>query len=208
MTSTDELHAEINENAWMVSRTGKPIATVDLRREEAEAVCKWAEEQADKLGIHMKIVAPYGEADDVVEMCFYREQIILDTFLYLSNPPDYIPLDIRECLEGLLFGYRSDAIQQHVDRLKSKFPFLDEYVAHRLKQGQTAMIIDGHNYCFPQMDLPQGYDTLAEKMRILQSEYGGHYQPPWRVRDRKQFDNSVLVDLETGELRDIRWTPP
>ena len=68
------------------------------------------------------------------------------------------------------------------------------------------MIIDGHNYCFPQMDLPQGYDTLAEKMRMLQSEYGGHYQPPWRVRDRKQFDNSVLVDPETGQLRDIRWT--
>ena len=68
------------------------------------------------------------------------------------------------------------------------------------------MIIDGHNYCFPQMDLPQGYDTLEEKMRMLQSEYGGHYQPVWRVRDRKLFDNSVLVDPETGELRDIRWT--
>ena len=68
------------------------------------------------------------------------------------------------------------------------------------------MIIDGHNYCFPQMDLPQGYDTLDEKMRMLQSEYGGHYQPVWRVRDRKVFDNSVLVDPETGELRDIRWT--
>ena len=68
------------------------------------------------------------------------------------------------------------------------------------------MIIDGHNYCFPQMDLPQGYDTLEEKMRMLQSEYGGHYQPVWRVRDRKVFDNSVLVDPETGELRDIRWT--
>ena len=68
------------------------------------------------------------------------------------------------------------------------------------------MIIDGHNYCFPQMDSPQGYDTLAEKMRMLQSEYGGHYQPPWRVRDHKQVDNSVLVDPETGELRDIRWT--
>ena len=49
------------------------------------------------------------------------------------------------------------------------------------------MIIDGHNYCFPQMDLPQGYDTLDEKMRMLQSEYGGHYQPVWRVSDRKVF---------------------
>ena len=26
------------------------------------------------------------------------------------------------------------------------------------------------------------------------------------MSDRKQFDNSVLVDPETGELRDIRWT--
>ena len=67
------------------------------------------------------------------------------------------------------------------------------------------MIIDSHLYCFPQVDLPQGYPTLDEKMRMLQSELGAHHQPVWRVRDRIPADNSVLIDPDSGELRDITW---
>ena len=67
------------------------------------------------------------------------------------------------------------------------------------------MIIDSHMYCFPQVDLPQGYSTLDEKMRMLQSELGAHHQPVWRVRDRAPADNGVLKDPDSGELRDITW---
>ena len=68
------------------------------------------------------------------------------------------------------------------------------------------MIIDGHNYCVPQVDAPQGYPTLEAKMRAVQAELGGHHQPVWRVRDRAPSDNSTLIDPETGELREVEWT--
>ena len=68
------------------------------------------------------------------------------------------------------------------------------------------MIIDCHNYCFPQLDSPQGYKTLEEKMRMIQSEFGGHHQPVWRVRDRALADNSTLIDPATSQLRDVKWT--
>ena len=68
------------------------------------------------------------------------------------------------------------------------------------------MIVDGHNYCVPQIDAPQGYPTLAAKMRAVQAELGGHHQPVWRVRDRAPSDNSTLIDPATGELRDVEWT--
>jgi predicted TIM-barrel fold metal-dependent hydrolase len=68
------------------------------------------------------------------------------------------------------------------------------------------VIVDGHNYCVPQIDAPQGYPTLAAKMRAVQAELGGHHQPVWRVRDRAPSDNSTLIDPATGELRDVEWT--
>ena len=68
------------------------------------------------------------------------------------------------------------------------------------------MILDGHNYCVPQLDSPQGYDSLAQKMRTVQSELGGHHQPVWRVRDRAPADNGTLVDPETSALREVEWT--
>ncbi len=68
------------------------------------------------------------------------------------------------------------------------------------------MIIDGHINIFPPKDSRAGYPTLAEKMRIIQSEDGAHHQPPWRVRDRAEADNSTLMDQDTGELRNVIWT--
>jgi len=68
------------------------------------------------------------------------------------------------------------------------------------------MIIDGHNYCVPQMDAPQGYASVDQKMLRVQAELGGHHQPVWRVRDRALGDNSTLIDPETGELQDVQWT--
>ena len=46
------------------------------------------------------------------------------------------------------------------------------------------MIIDSHLYSFPPYDSPAGYETLEEKMSVVQSEQSGHHQPVWRVRDR------------------------
>mgnify|MGYP001174720075 FL=1 len=68
------------------------------------------------------------------------------------------------------------------------------------------MIIDGHSYCLPQMDSKVGYSTLEHKMKLLQSELGGHSQPVWNVADRKRADNSTLIDQKTGDLRDVEWT--
>ena len=68
------------------------------------------------------------------------------------------------------------------------------------------MIIDGHLYIFPPKDARAGYATLADKMRIVQSEEGTHHQPPWRVSDRAPADNSTLVDPASGELEEVVWT--
>ena len=68
------------------------------------------------------------------------------------------------------------------------------------------MLIDCHTYCFPQIDSPAGYPSLDVKMRMIQSELGGHSQPVWRARDRAPADNATLIDPDTGELRDVRWT--
>ena len=68
------------------------------------------------------------------------------------------------------------------------------------------MIIDGHSYCLPQLDSKVGYPTLEHKMKLLQSELGGHIQPVWNVADRKRADNSTLIDQHTGDLRDVEWT--
>ena len=67
------------------------------------------------------------------------------------------------------------------------------------------MIIDGHLYSFPPFDTPQGYGTVEARMRVLQSELGGHHQSVWRVRNRAPADNGTLVDPATSELRDVKW---
>ena len=124
MASADEFNFGIYENAWMVAKTGKPIATVPLSREDAEAVCKRAKEIANELGIRVKMVVSDDEAADVdfpaVQLCFYREKIILDTYLFLTDAPEDVPSDVLDCLWGLLYGYRSDAIQQYVDWQRSR----------------------------------------------------------------------------------------
>ncbi len=114
----------VYENAWMVAKTGKPIATFNLFREDAEAVSRQAQETADELGIRMLVVVSDDEAADVefhgTQFIFYREQIILDTYLYLESAAD-IPRDVLDCMYGLLYGYRSDAIQQYVDWQRSRW---------------------------------------------------------------------------------------
>ena len=72
--------------------------------------------------------------------------------------------------------------------------------------GGFEMIIDGHSYCVPQIDSKVGYPTLEHKMKLLQSELGGHSQPVWNVSDRKKADNSTLIDQKTGDLRKVEWT--
>ena len=120
MACADELVLAINEIAWMVAKTGKPIYTLDLSSEDAAAVCKQAKEIADRNGIRMETDVIDDEGADVA-LCFFREQIIFDTYLYLKKASNTIPLDVLECLDGLLYGYRSDAIQQYVDWQRSRW---------------------------------------------------------------------------------------
>ena len=68
------------------------------------------------------------------------------------------------------------------------------------------MTIDCHIYLFPPLDSPAGHPSIEEKMRWVHDGIGLHRQPAWRVRDRAPVDNSKLVDLETGEKRDVEWT--
>ncbi|MBI3942110.1 MAG: amidohydrolase [Chloroflexi bacterium] len=56
------------------------------------------------------------------------------------------------------------------------------------------MIVDAHSYCFPPLDSPAGFATVAEHMRYVQSSIGGHHQPVWRMRDRARADNSTIID--------------
>ena len=115
----------IYENAWIVSKTEKPIATIPLSRTDGEALRKRAKEMADELGICMVMVVSDDEGADVefpaAQLCFYREQIIFDAYLYLeSDEADDIPEDVLDCLRGSRYGYRSDAIQQYVDWQQSR----------------------------------------------------------------------------------------
>ena len=117
----------IYENAWMVAKTGKPIASIPLESSLATDLRKMAQEIADNLDIKMEIVVSHAEGADVefpaAQMLFYREQVILDTYKYLEGDTafDLIPDSVRDCLWGLLYGYRSDAIQQFVDWQASRW---------------------------------------------------------------------------------------
>ncbi len=68
------------------------------------------------------------------------------------------------------------------------------------------MIVDGHAYCFPPFGDPAGYDTLDDKLIVFQRDLGGHHQPVWRVRDRASAGSDTLLDPDTGEPRDVRWS--
>ncbi|MAR37629.1 MAG: hypothetical protein CL715_04815 [Chloroflexi bacterium] len=68
------------------------------------------------------------------------------------------------------------------------------------------MIIDGHSYCVPQQDSKGGYNSLEQKMKVLQAELGGHRQPVWNIKNRVMADNSTLINSNTGELRNVEWT--
>ncbi len=68
------------------------------------------------------------------------------------------------------------------------------------------MIIDAYPSTFAPWDTRQGFDTLDERLRIVQRELAGHQQQAWRVRDRIPMDNRSLIDPVTGELTDVQWT--
>ena len=68
------------------------------------------------------------------------------------------------------------------------------------------MIIDCYPSSFAQWDSPCGYDSLQQKMKIIQRELGSHHQPTIRVRDLKHVDNASLVNPATGELNEVLWT--
>ena len=68
------------------------------------------------------------------------------------------------------------------------------------------MIVDGHARIFPPFDSPAGFDSVEQKMRFVQRQFGGHHLHIWRIRDRKPADRSTLLDPDTYELHDVEWT--
>jgi len=68
------------------------------------------------------------------------------------------------------------------------------------------MIIDGHSRIFPPFDSAGGFDSVGQKMKFVQRQFGGHHLPIWRVRDRAPADRSTLLDPATYELNDVEWT--
>ena len=68
------------------------------------------------------------------------------------------------------------------------------------------MIVDGHARIFPPFDSAAGFESVDQKMRFIQRQFGGHHLPIWRVRDRAPADRSTLLDPQTYELNDVEWT--
>ncbi len=68
------------------------------------------------------------------------------------------------------------------------------------------MIIDCYPSSFAQWDSAAGYKSRAEKMEVIHRELATHHQPAWSARDRAPVDNSSLINPDTGELTNARWT--
>ena len=60
------------------------------------------------------------------------------------------------------------------------------------------MIIDSHAYCFEPGDSLPGYSSVAEHLAWVQMGQAGHYQPAFRLRDRKPGSSDVLAPAGTG----------
>ena len=113
----------VYELMWAISRTDKPVASYSLDRPEADALKETAQEMAERLDIKMHLeVSDNEDADEAyagATMYFYRHPIFLEALLYLRSDAGWnIPSDLQDCLEGLLFGYRTDAIQNHTERVR------------------------------------------------------------------------------------------
>ena len=67
-------------------RTGKPLGSIPLFSEDAAEVCEEAKEIAKRHGIRMEMDVSDDKDADVefpsVQLLLFREQIILDTYLY------------------------------------------------------------------------------------------------------------------------------
>ncbi len=106
------------EAAWIVAKTGKPIMTVPADKVALREITREAEEAANDIGCRMWIdVSDDPEADVAfpgLQVCFYREDVILAAYQYLTRV-NVIPDDVEDCFWGLLYGYRTDAIQDYID---------------------------------------------------------------------------------------------
>ena len=120
------MEGSLMETIWMMGRTPKPFGTVPMwgpdvvdhetqaRVDAAEAGLKfhieWAQNSDDEAG------ATYPSA----QFCFYREECMLELYNFLSGDwaIENIPSSIMNTLEGLLYGYRSDAINANNQRVR------------------------------------------------------------------------------------------
>ena len=60
------------------------------------------------------------------------------------------------------------------------------------QQGQGAMILDSHVYCFEPVDRPAGHSSGEEHLKWVQAAHAGHHQPAWRIRDRAPASSRAL----------------
>lgn len=114
---------EIGRAIWaaeIIAKSDKPITEVgsravaspDALMDDLRECLKLASEAAD-----VRIWTRRTEDGKRLRYGFYREAWVLDAleFLDRANLPD---VD-RAWINGLLFGYRSDAIQRFIDRLRA-----------------------------------------------------------------------------------------
>ncbi len=104
------------EQAWVVSRTDKPMTTLEMSRRELDR--EWPEivEYAKEYNISVTDYDVLHEGHPSAVLLFYRDDCIREVYEWMDDEGRELPPIVRDTLLGLLFGYRSDAIQAHLDR--------------------------------------------------------------------------------------------
>ena len=67
----------------------------------------------------MMVLFAGGYDDSMSGVYFYRDHIIMAAYEFIMEH-DELPPELVDCLLGLLYGYRSDAIQAYVERQRAR----------------------------------------------------------------------------------------
>ena len=118
--------AQIREALWMVGRTHKPLATIPIDGEDVAEVEDDVHTQAETDGVKVHIEWASntdGEASityPAAQLVVYREDCMLDLYQFLGSQwaVANIPGGVMNTLEGLMYGYRSDAINENEQRTR------------------------------------------------------------------------------------------
>ena len=120
------IKGSLMETIWMMGRTSKPFATVPMYGEDVNLFEAEARADAAEVGVKLHIDWARnedGEADityPAAQFCFYREDCMLELHNFLGGDwaIENIPRGIMDTLEGLMYGYRSDAIHANNQRVR------------------------------------------------------------------------------------------